>query len=306
MADTKKKQQTDAKGNPIVSAPPSGLRVILREFTHDKAAMAAFVIMMVIILGAVIGSFFVPSSRYTDVNILQQWAKPGTNGYLLGGDDGGRDVLSSLIVGMRNSIAIGWCVAILIEIIGITVGLLSGYFGGWVDNILMRITDFFMILPALMIQIVVITIVSRFNIWVLIIMITALGWMSTARLYRAAVLSQAKRDYVLASKTSGSNSFRIMFLEVLPNISSLLLVDTTLSFATSVGIETGLTYLGFGLPDTTPSIGRLISYASDPVSMQQYPWSWLPATLMLIVLSLSVNYVGKALQRAADSRQRLG
>lgn len=312
MADKKQKkrvektEQVDAQGNPIVSAPPSGWRVIFREFTHDKGAMVAFVIMAVIILGAVIGSFFVPSSRYVDVNIMWQWAKPGTDGLLLGADDSGRDVMAELIVGLRNSIAIGWCVALFIEIIGILVGLSSGYFGGWVDNILMRITDFFMILPALMIQIVVITIVPHFSIWVLIAMITALGWMTTARLYRAAVLSQAKRDYVLASKTSGSSNFKIMFFGVLPNISSLLLVDITLSFATSVGIETGLTYLGYGLPDTTPSIGRLISFASDPVNMTQYPWSWLPATLILIVLSLSVNYVGKALQRAADSRQRLG
>lgn len=306
MADKKKAQQTNAKGNPIVSAPPSGWRVILGEFTHDKGAMVAFVIMMLIILGAVLGSFFVPKSRYMDVNIMWQWARPGTDGLLLGADESGRDVFAQLIVGMRNSIAIGWCVAIFIELIGIVVGLMSGYFGGWIDNILMRITDFFMILPALMIQIVVVTIVPKFSIWVLIIMITALGWMSTARLYRAAVLSQAKRDYVLASKTSGSNSLKIMFFEVLPNISSLLLVDITLTFATSVGIETGLTFLGYGLPDTTPSIGRLISYASDPVNMQNYPWSWLPATLMLIVLSLSVNYVGKALQRAADARQRLG
>jgi peptide/nickel transport system permease protein len=308
--DTDKKvnpqPEVDAKGAPIVSSPPSGLKVILREFTHDKGAMVSFVIMMVIILSAVIGSFFINPSRYTDVNIMWQWARPGTEGLILGGDDSGRDVFAELIVGMRNSIMIGWGVAILIEVIGVIVGLSSGYFGGWIDNILMRITDFFMILPSLMIQIVVITIVPSFSIWVLVWLITGLGWMSTARLYRSAVLSQAGRDYILASKTSGSSNFRIMFFELLPNISSLLLVDITLTFATSVGIETGLTFLGYGLPSNTPSIGRLISFAQDPVTITQYPWGWLPATLLLVILSLSVNYVGKALQRSADARQRLG
>ncbi|KRL12960.1 ABC transporter permease [Schleiferilactobacillus perolens] len=306
MAEKEKKQKLDSEGNPIISEPPTGLKVIIREFTHDRTAMISFSIMVFIILAAVLGSFFINPERYTTINIMTQWAKPGTDGLILGGDDSGRDVFAELIVGMRNSIGIGWAVAALIEIIGIVVGLTSGYFGGIVDNILMRITDFFMILPALMIQIVVITIVPKFSIWVLILMITALGWMSTARLYRSQVLSQVNRDYILASKTSGTSNFKIMFFELLPNISSLLLVDITLTFATSVGVETGLTFLGYGLPDNTPSIGRLISFAQDPVTITSYPWSWLPATLLLLILSLSVNYTGRALRRAADARQRLG
>ena len=135
-------------------------------------------------------------------------------------------------------------------------------------------------------------------------MISLFGWTSSTRYYRSFVLSQRDREYVLASKTSGSSNLQIMFREVLPNISSMIIIDVILMVAGNIGIETGLSFIGYGLPTTTPSLGTLIGYANDPVNVTTRPWLWVPATILLLIISLSINYVGRALQRAGDARQR--
>src|SRR5690606_29106195 len=127
-----------------------------------------------------------------------------------------------------------------------------------------------------------------------------------ARLVRSKALSEGRRDYISASKTMGTSSFKIMFREIMPNLSSLIIVDLTLNFAANIGIETGLSYLGFGLPSNTPSLGTLVSYATSPDILENKTWVWLPASLLILVLMLCINYVGQALKRAADSKQRLG
>jgi peptide/nickel transport system permease protein len=111
---------------------------------------------------------------------------------------------------------------------------------------------------------------------------------------------------VSASKTLGTGDFAIIRREVAPNLSSLLIVEMTLNFAGNVGIETGLSYLGFGLPPTTPSLGTLVSYANNPAVLQQYWWVWLPASLLILFMMLAINYIGQALRRSVDVKQRLG
>lgn len=123
---------------------------------------------------------------------------------------------------------------------------------------------------------------------------------------RSKALSESKRDYVNASKTLGTNDFVIIFKEVMPNLSSILIVELTLNFAGNVGIETGLSYLGFGLPSSTPSLGTLVSFANNPLVLSTYWWVWLPASLLILLLMLGINYVGQAIRRSADAKQRLG
>lgn len=131
-------------------------------------------------------------------------------------------------------------------------------------------------------------------------------WVGTARLVRSKALSESRRDYVSASKTMGTSNFAIMFKGIMPNLSSLLIVEMTLNFAGNVGIETGLTFLGFGLPDSTPSLGTLVSFANNQTVIAEKWWVWLPASLLILILMLGINYVGQALRRSADAKQRLG
>ncbi|MHA3066294.1 ABC transporter permease [Lacticaseibacillus saniviri] len=285
---------------------PSAFRVILREFLKDRVAIVSLAIALIIILGALIGSFFVSADQVTSVNILNRYLAPGQDGFILGTDEGGRDLFGYLILATRNSVFIGVSVALLVEFIGVVVGTISGYYGGRIDSSIMRVVDFWMVLPSFLIIIVLVTIVPSYSPVILILIMTAFSWMTTVRLVRSQVLSQAKREYVMASKTSGTSNFKIMFAEVLPNISSIIITDLTITIAASIGIETGLSFLGFGLPANTPSLGTLIGYATNPEIITNRPWVWLPAALVLLVLSLAINFVGQALRRAADARQRRG
>ncbi len=302
MAQDKK----DVTKESTVSTPPTGFQVIVREFLKDKIALAALIILTLIFLFIYIGPFFINEATALKVNILQRYKAPGVNGYLLGSDEGGRDVFAMLVIGARNSVTIGFTITILTCIIGIIVGLISGYYGKWVDTTLMRIVDFIMILPTLMIIIVFVTVIPNYTLFHFILIMTLFYWVGSARLFRTRTLQEASLDYVNASKTLGSSDLQIMFREILPNISSLIIVNLILRLAGNIGIETGLTYLGFGLPYTTPSLGTLISAAKTQDIIENKMWVWLPATILILVMMLCINYIGQAFHRAADARQRLG
>lgn len=302
MAQDKK----DVTKESTISTPPTGFQVIVREFLKDKIALAALIILTLIFLFIYIGPFFINEATALKVNILQRYKAPGVNGFLLGSDEGGRDVFAMLVIGARNSVTIGFTITILTCIIGIIVGLISGYYGKWVDTTLMRIVDFIMILPTLMIIIVFVTVIPNYTLFHFIIIMTLFFWVGSARLFRTRTLQEASLDYVNASKTLGSSDLQIMFREILPNISSLIIVNLILRLAGNIGIETGLTYLGFGLPYTTPSLGTLISAAKTQDIIENKMWVWLPATILILVMMLCINYIGQAFQRAADARQRLG
>ena len=302
MAQDKK----DVTKESTLTTPPTGFQVIVREFLKDKIALAALIILTLIFLFIYIGPFFINEATALKVNILQRYKAPGVNGYLLGSDEGGRDVFAMLVIGARNSVTIGFTITILTCIIGIIVGLISGYYGKWVDTTLMRIVDFIMILPTLMIIIVFVTVIPNYTLFHFILIMTLFYWVGSARLFRTRTLQEASLDYVNASKTLGSSDLQIMFREILPNISSLIIVNLILRLAGNIGIETGLTYLGFGLPYTTPSLGTLISAAKTQDIIENKMWVWLPATILILVMMLCINYIGQAFQRAADARQRLG
>ncbi len=293
------------------SAPPMGIKVIAREFKKDKAALFALALLIVLLLTIFIGAMFFNQDDVMTVSIFDKYAAPGTTAidgryYFLGADEGGRDVLGQLFIGARNSVIIGFAITIITSIIGVGIGIISGYYGGVIDNVLMRIVDFVMILPTMLIIIVLVTIIPKYNVWSFVVIMSAFYWVGKARLFRSKTLSEARRDYVSASKTMGTSDFKIMFFGVMPNLSSLIITNLTINFAGNIGIETTLSFLGFGLPASVPSLGTLIGYASNGVVLSDYPWVWIPASLLILVLMLSINYVGQALKRSADARQRIG
>lgn len=300
------KQTVEVAQDEGEALPPMGFEVIRREFMKDKAAIIALIIFLAIILTAFIGSIIVDHDAATFVDLFSRYAKPGEKGYILGADEGGRDVLSLLIIGTRNSVFIGFSVTIITSIISIALGILAGYYGGVVEDVMMRIVDFIIILPPLVLIIVIVTIVRRFDMLSLILILSALGWAGGVRLFRTSALSEASKDYISASKTMGTPDWKIMYFELMPNLSSLIITNLTLSLSGNIGIETGLTFLGFGLPSKTPSLGTLIAAANNPDVIQNKVWVWLPAVIVILILMLSINYMGQAFQRVADSRQRIG
>ncbi|MEK4060245.1 MULTISPECIES: ABC transporter permease [Paenibacillus] len=284
---------------------PSGWRILWKEIFRDKLALVSLIFLGVVVCGVFGIALFLDQKQIVTVDLFALYEKPSAK-FWLGTDYGGRDVFGQLIIGTRNSLSIGIMVTLMTGVIGILVGLISGYFGGFVDNIFMRFVDFFMILPMLMIVIAFVTAVPKYNTLSFSLIMTAFLWMGIARLIRSKTLQERELEYVQASRTLGSSHLKIMFNQVLPNLSSIIIVTMTLNLAANIGLESGLSFLGFGFPESTPSLGTLVSYARNPQTLQSRWWIWLPASLLILVLMLSINNVGQALKRATDARQRKG
>nr|WP_314114870.1 ABC transporter permease [uncultured Leptotrichia sp.] len=288
------------------SSKPTGISVIVREILKDKLALASLIILVILFGIIFIGSLFANQDEIMKISLLDKYAIPMKEGFWLGSDSGGRSILGQLILGARNSIIIGFTITILTSGIGIFFGLIAGYYGKWVDNVIMRVIDFITILPTLMIIIVFVTIVPKYTIATFVLIMSAFYWVGAARLIRSKALAESQKDYILASKTMGTKDFTIIFREILPNLNSIIIVELTLGFAGNIGIETGLSFLGFGLPLSTPSLGTLVGYAADPEVLSTKLWIWLPASILILIMMLCINYVGQALNRAADAKQRRG
>ncbi|MCZ1265646.1 MULTISPECIES: ABC transporter permease [Paenibacillus] len=288
-----------------IDKSPSSLSILWRELVRDKVALISLIFLGLVILLVYGTSLILDQAEIVKVDLFALYEPPSAQ-YWLGTDYGGRDVFGQLIIGTRNSLTIGIIVTLMTGCIGILVGLLSGYFGGMIDNLFMRVVDFFMILPMLMIVIAFVTAVPKYNIVSFSLIMTAFLWMGIARLIRSKALQERELDYVKASKTLGSSHLKIMLSQVLPNLSSIIIVTMTLNLAANIGLESGLSFLGFGFPESTPSLGTLVSYARNPQTLEYRWWIWLPASVLILVLMLSINNVGQALKRATDARQRRG
>lgn len=282
---------------------PSAWRVIWKEIYHDKLALISLILFVLIVLSTFVMAGLVDEELATRVEIGKQNKAPSTE-HFLGTDPSGRDMFGQLVLGAKNSFLIAFSVTLSAGFFGILVGLVAGFYGGTVDNVIMRVVDFFSMLPSTMIIIVLVTIIPKYSVPQFVLIMCVFNWMGKARLIRAKTLQQSGLDYVSACKTLGTPNLLIMFREVLPNLVSLIVVNMTLTLAANMGLETGLSFLGFGLPFNTPSLGTLISYASNPATLQNRPWQWLPASLLVFVMMLCINFVGQAINRAADAKQR--
>ena len=310
MTQDKSAKLAKTKNKDPESLPPMGFEVIRREFMKDKLALFSLLVLIAIFLFLYVAPYFLNLESATKVQIFNRYTTPGSvvdgHTYVLGADEGGRDVLAQLILGGRNSITIALIVTALTMIIGLVVGIVSGYYGGRVDNFIMRLVDFVMIIPGFILFITLNTILKANTVLGISLTFSVIYWTSYARLFRTRTLSEASKDYINASKTMGTRDWKIMLTELLPNISSLIITQLVLSMAGNIGLETGLSYLGFGLPIGTPSLGTLIGTAKTADIIENKQWVWLPAALFILVLMLCINYIGQAVQRSTDARQRLG
>ncbi|USK71425.1 ABC transporter permease [Peribacillus asahii] len=293
---------TEKHGQPI-QITPSGRQLIWQQMKKDRLAMGSFIFLVSILLFVYSAAFVMDAEEIARIN-LRALHQPPSLEHWLGTDYGGRDVFGQLIIGTRNSFTISFCITLLTALIGLTTGLVAGYFGGVTDHVVMRIIDFIISLPTMMFIIVLVTIIPEFTIWSFILVMTLFYWTGKARLIRSKVLAERELDYVQASQTLGTSHWKIMFFQIFPNVSSIIIVNFILNLAGNIGLESALTYLGFGLPESTPSLGTLISYARNPDVLEHKWWVWLPASVMILVMMLSINFVGQAIKRATDARQR--
>lgn len=303
--DSKQIDITTDTNNDTKNAHPTGFKVVWREISRDKLALISF-LFLVLVTAFVYGvSLFLDQKEIVKVDLFAIY-EPPSNEFWLGTDYGGRDVFGQLIIGAKNSLSIGFLVTLMSGFIGIVIGVVAGYFGGMVDNVLMRIVDFFMVLPFLMVVIIFVAIIPKYSVVSFSLIMTVFLWMGITRLIRSRALQEAELDYIQASKTLGSSHSKIIFTQLIPNLSSLIIVTLTLNLAANIGIESGLSFLGFGFPETTPSLGTLLGYARNPQVLEHRWWVWVPAALLILLLMLAVRNVGEAMKRATDARQRRG
>lgn len=282
------------------------LKNFWRELENDSLGLTALVLLIVLFLFIFIGQFFVPNDIGTMSSILNANLPPLTNGHILGTTDSGADFILTLIASAKNSIIIGFGVATLITLISIVFGMMIGYFGGWIDWLAMRVIDFWLVMPLIMILAIIFATAKGLSIWNLIMILSLISWPANVRLVRTLTLSEVNRDYVEAAKISGTPWYKILFTSILPNISSTIISDYALTLAGSIGIETGLTFLGFGLKQGTSSLGSMLTVLNGSASTIYVRWwLWVPVTLILIILTFGFVVLGQVARRAIDQRQSL-
>ena len=234
--------------------------------------------------------------------------KCGFTGYPMGTDGQGRDVLTRIVHGGKMTMTIGAVAVIVSTIIAVIVGCLSGYFGGWVDMLLMRVTEIFSSIPflpfAMMLSYIIRTtpISETMRIFIIMIMLGLLSWTGLARMIRAQVLAEREKEFVLAAQSMGVKENRIAFKHILPNVISIILVNVTLDFAGCMLTESSLSYLGFGVQQPQPTWGNMLNGANNSIVIQNYWWQWVFPALFLSIATISINIIGDTLRDVLDPK----
>ncbi len=270
-----------------------------RRFFRHKLAMAGLVILTAMIVLAVFAPLLTQYSP-TDIN-LANMSKPPGNGHLLGTDTTGRDVWARVLFGGRVSLSVGLVAVTISTLIGILVGGLAGYAGGWVDMTLMRFTDMVMTFPSL---VIIITVASALgpSIYNTMLVIGILTWTGTARLVRGQFLSLREQQYVVAARSMGVLPREIVLRHLLPNVISSVIVAATFGMASAILQEASLSFLGLGVQLPTPSWGNMLRDAQTLSILEGMPWLWLAPGVMIALAVLSINFIGDGLRDALDPR----
>ena len=235
-------------------------------------------------------------------------AARGFKGYLMGTDSQGRDVFTRIIHGGKMTMTIGAVAVIVSTVIAIIVGCVSGYFGGWVDMLLMRVTEICASIPflpfAMMLSYVIryTAVGETTRIFIIMVMLGMLSWTGLAQLIRAQVLAEREKEFVIAAQSMGVKESKIAFKHILPNVVSNILVNVTLSFASCMLTESSLSYLGFGVAQPRPTWGNMLNGANNSIVIQNYWWQWVFPALFLAIATISINIIGDALRDVLDPK----
>jgi peptide/nickel transport system permease protein len=277
-------------------------RLIIRRFFKHR--LAGFAIAMLVIL--ILLASFAYLSKYspTAQEPANSFQRPSLE-HWFGTDELGRDIFTRILYGGRVSLAVGLISSFLSIALGVIVGALSGYFGGWLDSVLMRVTDAFLTFPTLFVLILLGAFLReqpipwlKNSVFIVILIIAVLSWMWPARLVRSLFLVLREREFVTATRALGGSNARIILNHILPNCIGPILVSGTLQMAYAIITESGLSYLGFGVQPPTPTWGTILATAQ--VHVFKAPWLAFYPGLMIFITVMAINYIGDGLRDAFD------
>lgn len=276
--------------------------ISFRKFSKNKLAVVGVFIILALVLISICAPLL---TDYTisETDLFNIKMAPNSE-HILGTDELGRDVFTRLIYGGRVSIVVGVASMTVQLVIGVIMGAIAGYFGGIAEKIIMRIIDVIMCFPFFVIAVSVAAVLGP-GVKNLIIIIGFLMWPNIARIVRAEILSLKENDYIMSAKAMGLSSFEIIKSHILPNIMSPILVASTLAIANGILTEASLSFLGIGVKLPQPSWGNMLIAAQNIGTLQREWWLWIPAGSLIILMVLSINFVGDGLSDALDPKTRL-
>jgi len=280
------------------SAPDSPLRKTLRRFRRHRLAMVGLTIIVLLVIAALLGS----ESAAIEQN-LKAMNKPPSSEHLFGTDRIGRDILARTLVGGRISLAVGLVAVFFSTSIGLVLGSIAGFYGGWLDQIIMRVVDVVLSFPVIILLLCVASLVgpSIFNVMAMIGLLT---WPTPCRIMRGQFLALRERAFVEAAHCLGVTNFQIAVRHIIPNAIAPVLVYASFAVATAVLLEAGLSYLGLGVQPPTPSWGNMLNTARNISTMERTSWQWIPPAIMTVLFVLAVNFVGDGIRDALDPQAK--
>jgi len=293
---------TEGKSNTMKSPETMGA-LVWKRFRRHPGAMAGGIILTILVLAVLFAGLSPYDPEISDIANRYQppsWSHPfGTDGL-------GRDILVRVLYGGRVSLSVGFMVVAITLSIGVPIGAIAGYFGGWVDSVLSKFIDATLSLPALMFMILLSAILREVDLpylkgnsmFTIAIVLGVLSWPTVARLVRAVFLTFREMEYVTAAKALGASNLRIITSEILPNGLGPIIVESTLGIGYAIMEESTLSFLGFGIMPPTPSWGNMLDNAQEHLS--QYPWLAIFPGLMIFLTIISINFIGDGLRDALD------
>lgn len=283
---------------------PKQRRGVLRKLAQRPLAMIGLVIIIVVVAGAMLAPWltnFGPDEQMFDGLTLSGEPLPPNATFWLGTDLLGRDLFTRILYGARTSLIIGIVANGIALLIGTLVGVVAGYFRGWIGSVLMRFTDLMMAFPALLLAICLAAVFQP-SLWIVALVIALVNWVQTARVIFTQTSSLAEREFIDAERTIGASSARILFMHILPHLVPTIIVWGTLGISTTVLLEATLSYLGIGVQPPTPSWGNIIF--ENQTYFQAAPWLVFFPGIAILALALAFNLIGDALRDILDPTQR--
>ena len=298
-------------------APETMSRMVWRRFRYHKPAMIGLWILALFLLSSILAPILSPYGP-NQIDLDNQLDLPSWQ-HLMGTDHLGRDLLTRILYGGRISLMIGVLAMVFATSLGTLVGALAGYYGGWVDNLLMQIADIFLCFPGLFV-LVILSLAMRdlpipalrgtalASVLSIVLVIALLAWMTVAKLVRASFLSLRQKEFVEAARASGATNGRIILRHILPNSLSPVIIASTFRVATSIITESGLSYLGFGVQPPTPTWGNMLKNAQDQMTRlgTNGPWTAIFPGMMIFITVIAINFIGDGLRDALDPYKSQG